>query len=185
MEVVYGTIGIVRAIEHGLFSSLSSFSSSRPDKRFGGKRARGVTWDQARSVSSRCSLRRLDSKPPRLGSTRLDSVHFSQLADRALPRAHDAPFITECSRSSDLARPEPGSQAGFPHSSACFDSAWTATAVTGNNSLLLRLLPLVLRLLARTLPSRYSTTVYYYYYYYYYDRCTPAIIESQYCRGSR
>lgn len=71
----------------------------------------------------------------RLNSTQLDSVHFSQLADRALPRVHDAPFITKCNRSTDLARPEREPVRRFP--TLRFDSASTATAATENNSPLL------------------------------------------------
>lgn len=71
--------------------------------------------------------------PSRFSSARLDSVHFSQLADRALPcsaGAHDAPFITECSRRvSDLARP--GSPSGrFPTPRARFDSTSVASTAT-------------------------------------------------------
>jgi len=88
---------------------------------------------------------RLDSY--RLASARLDSTRFisvSWLTGRCpAADAHDAPFITECSRRvSDLARP--GSPSGrFPTPRVvrfCLGCEYRGCAI-GNNSLLLRLLP--------------------------------------------
>lgn len=59
---------------------------------------RGVALRRAPATRRRSTI---------FGEIRFDSVDFSQLADRALPRrARDAPFITECCNERNLARPD-------------------------------------------------------------------------------
>ena len=92
------------------YSTVHPASFSRDAQDFGGKRKtiRGVPWSRKQA---RLGPTRIAS--PRLGLTRFISV--SWLTGRCpVAGAHDAPFITECSRGvSDLARQEP--KRAFPH----------------------------------------------------------------------